>query len=188
MSTAAPVNPAKLMTAEDLLALGPDFHGELVRGKLIEMAPAGWIHGVVAMNVARIVGNFVYSNRLGLSFAAETGFTIERGPDTVRAPDYAFVKAQRLPNDRTTQAFFEGVPDLAVEVLSPSNTVREIADKVRDYLANGCGLVWVFNPIRRTVTVHEPGKSDLDVLGTSDTLSGADVLPGFTSPVADFFE
>jgi len=118
--------------------------------------------------------------------AVDPGFVLERRPDTVRAPDVCFVRVQRIPND-TKPPFLEGAPDLAVEVLSPSNTKREMAEKVAQYLATGARLVWLVDPEAHTVMVHRPDH-DAEILNVGDSLSGHDVLPGFECPVAEIFD
>jgi len=174
------------MTAAELLALGPDFHGELVRGRLVEMAPASWGHGIGGSTALRIIGNFVAEHQLGLVFTAETGFILSNDPDTVRAPDVAFVCNIRIPKSDDRSGFFEGAPDLAVEILSPSNTVTEMAEKVDDYLTSGCKQVWVISTERRSITVYAPDTRPF-VLRDTDTLTAGAVLPGFAVPVARFF-
>ena len=176
----------KLMTAEELLALGPDFHGELVRGRLIEMAPASWGHGISGSSALLIIGGFVRDNILGRVFTAETGFTLTRDPDTVRAPDVAFVSNARIPQTEDRSGFFEGPPDLAVEIVSPSNTFSELSEKVDDYFVAGTKLVWIIDAGRRTITVYTSQDRPV-VLREADTLSGEDVLPGFTIVVSQFF-
>jgi len=177
----------KLMTAEELLRLGPDFHGELVRGRLVEMAPASWGHGDIALTVGSILHRFVRSRNLGRVFAAETGFRLSRDPDSVRAPDVAFVAQHRIPQTDDRSGYFEGAPDLAVEIVSPNDSYGQLAEKVADYLAAGSRLVWVIDPSTRTVTIHRANGSTV-LLRSHETLSGDDVLPGFTTPVAAFFE
>jgi len=184
MSTAA---PTKLMTAADLLALGPDFHGELVRGRLVEMAPASWGHGDVALTIGSILHVFVRENNLGRTYTAETGFTLSHDPDTVRAPDVAFVARERIPITADRSGFFEGPPDLAVEVLSPRNTVAEMAEKVDDYLTAGCRTVWIIDADRQTVTVYDHASRPV-LLRSGDNLTAREVLQGFAVKVAEFFE
>ncbi|HEY0009235.1 MAG TPA: Uma2 family endonuclease [Tepidisphaeraceae bacterium] len=176
------------MTADELLALGPDFHGELVRGRIIEMAPAGSDHGDIALTLGSLVHVFVREHKLGRTYAAETGFILALNPDTVRAPDVAFVSAARVDQLRAGSGFLNGPPDLAVEVLSPSNSAAEMLEKVSDYLKAGTKLVWIVNPTRRTITVHDVGKQDVDVLAETDTLTAEGVLPGFAVRVATIFE
>jgi Uma2 family endonuclease len=178
---------AQLMTAEELWAL--PYNGkrrELVRGELREMPPAGSEHGVVAMMLGSALSGFVADRRLGLVFAAETGFRISRNPDTVRAPDVAFVRADRIASSGIPEAFIPGAPDLAAEVISPDDTLYEVEDKVHDWLDAGTRLVWLVNPRNRSVTVHKSGPQ-VSVLKRDDVLSGEDVVPGFELRVAEMF-
>jgi Uma2 family endonuclease len=150
------------------------------------MAPAGAEHGGVANKLAYFLTAHVIANNLGQVFAAETGFRLSRSPDTVRAADAAFVRADRIPPGGPPAGYFEGAPDLAVEVVSPGDTVQEVEDKVDDYLAAGARMVWVVNPRRRTVTGHRPGVNPV-VLREGDFLDGHDVVPGFRCAVREVF-
>src|SRR5206468_12011006 len=131
-------------------------------------------------------GHFVRTRQLGEVFGAETGFTIARNPDTVRAPDVAFVTSARIAAIGVTKKFFSGAPDLAVEVVSPSDTVNEVDEKVQDWLDACVRLVWVVNPKPRTVIVYARGQSPR-ILSESESLDGSDVVPGFRLPIRDIF-
>jgi Uma2 family endonuclease len=173
-----------LLTAEDLERLNlPNKRTELVRGALIVREPAGFEHGVVAARLATRLGMFVEAQQLGVVLAAETGFTQFRAPDTVRAPDVAFISTARLPPDRV-RGFAELAPDLVAEVLSPGDTAGEVAEKVDDWLSAGSRLVWVVDPVRRNARVHRANGAVVP-LTESDEFEGEDVVPGFTCPVAD---
>lgn len=175
------------MTADALLRLPSAGHRyALVRGELIRMTPAGFDHGVIAMRLGAWLTNHVTAHRGGLVCGAETGFLLARDPDTVLAPDVAFVRRDRLPAAGRPKTFWNGAPDLAAEVLSPGDTPKETAAKVSAWLAAGTHLVWVVNPKDETVTIHESGHAPRR-LGASDTLDGAPLLPGFRLPVADLF-
>lgn len=173
------------VTADQLLSASGLGRCELVRGELIAMPPAGEEHGDVAMNVGALLQVYVKQRRLGKVYAAETGFKIESDPDTVRAPDVAFVRADRL-GPRPSKKFFRGPPDLAVEVLSPDDRMGEMLAKIHQWLDSGCRAVWLVDPETRTVTVYR-SQSQIVTLGISDTLTGEDVVPGFAMPVADVF-
>jgi Uma2 family endonuclease len=178
--------PAR-MTAEQLAELPDDgYRHELVQGELRTMAPAGEWNGQVAFTIGRLVGNHVHEYQLGRCYAAETGFVTARDPDTVRAPDLAFVTAERLtgvPSHR----FSTMVPDLVVEVVSPSDHASEVTEKTLAWLDYGVRLVWVVDPRARLVTVHRPGDVVSLVRGENAVLDGADVLPGFRVPLDELF-
>lgn len=177
----------RLITAEELAQMpSEEERTELVRGEVIRMAPAGHIHGELAGNLFALLWNFVKQHQLGKVYAAETGFILSRSPDTVRAPDAAFVRADRAARQENRPGFFEGAPDLAVEVMSPGDTVEEVEEKILDYLEAGTRLIWITNPRTRTITVYR-SLTDIHVLTTNDTLDGGNVLPGFTVSVKDIF-
>lgn len=176
----------QLTAAEDLLRMPGNQRRELVRGELREMPPAGFEHGGLAWRIASRVGRFVDERRLGQCRIAETGYLLQRDPDTVRAPDFSFVSAARLSRSPRADGFFPGAPDLAVEVISPSETHQETEEKVNDYLAAGAQQVWVVNPLRRTVTIHRPDAPPV-LLNEQDSLDGGALLPGFSLPIADIF-
>ena len=163
-----------------------DERRELIRGEIRTTAPAGFEHGVVIMKLARLLANYVEEHKLGVILGAETGFKLSRGPDTVRGADVAFVAAARLPAGAKPVGYWEGAPDLAVEVVSPSDTADEVEEKVDQYLAAGARLVWVLYPKRRSLTVHRPGGNPV-ILREPDALDGMDVLPGFRCSLADVF-
>jgi Uma2 family endonuclease len=162
------------------------FRYELVRGELRRMAPAGGEHGVVTFNAALPLGQHVKANNLGIVFGAETGFKIATDPDTVRAPDIAFVRRERIPKEGIPKGYWPGPPDLAVEVISPNDTYEEVEEKVAEWLMAGTAMVWALNPRRRTVTVYR-SLTDITVLTEADELTGGDVVPGFRCRIAEIF-
>lgn len=172
-------------TAEELLLMPEGTHGEIVAGVYIEMSAPGGVHGFVASRIDRIVGNYIDARELGAAFGAETAFRLRQAPDTVRCPDFAFVATDRLGAVFRVGAN-EGAPDLAVEVLSPSNTPTEMNRKLAEYMRYGAGQVWLVDPETRTVAVHTAGGLPRFLEG-EDALDGGDLLPGFSTPVAAFF-
>lgn len=175
-------------TADQLLDLpsGMGQRYELVAGELRVMSPSGWRHGSVVSNVHAILALFVKQRDLGMMFGAETGFRLTRDPDTVRAPDVAFIARQNLPAEMPAEAFWPGAPDLVVEVLSPGDRTGEVDEKIEAWLAAGTAAVWVVDPKLQTVTVYE-SKTDVVVRTMGETLDGDKVLPGFSCPVNDLF-
>ena len=170
------------MTAEELLRLNlPDKRTELVRGVLVVREPAGYHHGEVAARLLVAIANHVYANDLGRVFAAETGFTLARKPDTVRAPDVAFISTSRLP-DPPPRGFAELAPDLAVEVLSPDDRPGEVLTKVGDWLNAGARVVWVVDPVHVIARVYRADGSE-SIVDEAGVLQGEDVLPGFEYPL-----
>ncbi|MBM4031128.1 MAG: Uma2 family endonuclease [Planctomycetes bacterium] len=177
-----------LSTAEDLLAMPDDgFRYELIQGEIRKMSPAGIRHGRVAGRLARLLGQHVFLNNLGETLIAEPSFRLSRDPDTVRVPDIAFIRAERLRGWDDREACWPGAPDLAVEVVSPSDTRDEVDEKVMAWLDAGAPMVWVVNPARRTVAVHR-GSTNVTTLSENDDLDGQDVVPGFRCPVSEIFE
>lgn len=184
--SAVPVEQRAPMTAEELLTMPDDgMRHELVRGELTTMAPAGWEHGVVSARVVELLSSFVRAKGLGVVLTTDTGFTIEREPDTVRAPDAAFVRADRVPAPEDRRGFAELAPDLVVEVVSPNDRWTEVTDKALMWLDAGVRLVWVVDPAKRLVVVHRERGDDR--LRGDAVLDGEDVLPGFRLPLADLF-
>jgi Uma2 family endonuclease len=178
----------QLITAEMLEQMPqPDGHIELVKGELVMMPPAGHEHGEIAGSIFGFLRQFVRQHGLGKVYAAETGFILSRDPDVIRAPDAAFVTAERAAQQKRKEGFFDGPPDLAVEVVSPSDVDELIEEKVLDYLNSGVKLVWLIYPRTHTITAYRT-MSDIRLLTAQDTLDGADVLPGFAVQVQEIFE
>jgi Uma2 family endonuclease len=182
--TAAP--QPKLMTAEELFELPDDGRKyELVRGELVEMTPPGGWHGQKTLQIGARLLVHVEPRDLGRVYA-EAGFILARDPDIVRAPDVAFVRADRVPSARDELGYVPVAPDLAIEIVSPNDRASDVLDKVLEYLEHGVRLVWVVDRKRRTVTVWTPDRV-ARLLGEGDALDGGDVIPGFRLPVADIF-
>jgi len=174
------------ITAEELYQRSGDgVRRELVRGEVREMTPAGGQHGSTTGKLHILLGRFVLEKRLGRLFAAETGFLIERNPDSVRAPDCAFVRAERLPG-AVPKKYLPFPPDLAVQTVSPEDRTVDIEEKVSQWLESGVRLVWVLDPDRQTVTIHRPGSAPR-TLKEGQFLEGEDVVPGFHLPVDDLW-
>jgi Uma2 family endonuclease len=175
------------MSAEELLHLsGPEARRELVRGELIVREPAGFRHGDIAARLLIAVGTFVESRSLGRVFTAETGFRLRTNPDTVRAPDVAFVRRDRLP-DPPPRGYAAISPDLVIEVLSPDDRPGDVLSKVGDWLQAGTSLAWVVDPERRTTRVYRADGSQA-VFTVDDRLDGEAVLPEFQYELRRAFE
>lgn len=158
---------------------------ELVEGRLVREPRPNAEHSWLTTKLSALILGYAEKNRLGLTLA-EPGFLLSDDPPTVRGPDIAFIPRKNLPAGGFPRGFWTVPPDLAVEVVSPSNTRAEIREKVLEYLAAGSRLVWVVDPRTRSVTVYR-SRTDVRVLTRSDTLDGDDVLPGFRLLVADLF-
>lgn len=180
------VKTSAALTARDVESVSlPGKLVELVRGQLVVSEPPGTRHGAIAANLAYYLGDFVRRHKLGIVFAQDTGFKITSDPDTVRAPDVAFVgrdRAAQIP----PRGYADLAPDLLAEILSPGDVTAEVLAKVADWLAAGTRLVWLVDPQRPEVRVYRRDGS-LSILGENDSLEGEDVLPGFTCPLAQVF-
>ena len=175
------------MTAADLLRLPADGRRyELLRGELRQMAPAGPTHGRLAMRIAAHLFQHVEAHHLGTVYAAETGFQLTQDPDTVRAPDVAFVSRQRLEAVGEIEGYWPGAPDVAIEVISPSDRYTDVEDKVVEWLEAGGRMVIVVNPRQRSVTVYH-SRTDMIRLTEEDALDGGDVVPGWQLPIKEVF-
>jgi Uma2 family endonuclease len=178
----------KPMTADALWRLPKDGQRHrLVAGALRTMSPAGHAHGRIAMKLSIPLGQYVAEHDLGEVYAAETGFLLARDPDTVQAPDVAFVRRERVEAVHDEDGpWFPGPPDLAVEVVSPNDRYVEVDETVSLWLEAGCRMVVVVNPRRRTVAVHR-SSSRVRQLTEADIIDGDDVVPGWALPVAALF-
>ncbi len=179
---------ATLMTAAELLAMPDDgFHRyELVKGELITMPPAGGEHGAIGSRVDRRIGAFVEQNDLGEVFNSDTGFIVSTDPDTVRAPDVSFLRKKRILADGIPKGLIPLAPDLAVEVISPSDSYTEVSEKVAQLLKAGTQLVVLIDPRTRIVELHH-SSGETSRLTEADTLTLSGVLPGFECAVAELF-
>ena len=185
-----PIVPAaqqNLLTADDL-AKQPDdgTRYELVKGVLQKMQPAGFEQGICAAEIGSRLNVHVKTHKLGYVCGAETGFRIAQNPDTVRAPDAAFVCQASIELQGIVKGYWNGAPDLAIEVISLGDTYAEVAEKVDEWLTAGCRMVWVVNPRRETVEVYRPNE-DFTLLRGTDTLDGGDIVEGFQCQVQDIF-
>ena len=151
------------------------------------MTPAGHTHGRIAARILLFLAQYVHAGKLGAVYAAETGFLLHSAPDTVRAPDVAFVCAARLADlSAAAEGYFPGPPDLAVEVLSPSDTYTEVEEKVVEWLTAGARVVVVVDPRKQFASVYRSLR-DISILTADEVLTVDELLPGWSVRVSDFF-
>lgn len=159
---------------------------ELVRGELHLTPPPASAHGGAIYNLVWLLMSHVRPNRLGSVFGDGVGYELVQLPRTVRMPDASFVRADRLPPS-LGRGLFKFAPDIAIEVLSPSETSKEVAEKIDDYLSCGTQLMWVVDPRRRTVRIVSTNSAE-PLLHEGDTLTGGHVLPGFSCGIEEIFD
>lgn len=178
----------KLMTAEEFLLLGDaNWRHELIRGGMVQLPPAGPRHGELSLQIASNLWDFVSDRNLGVVTGSETGFTVARDPDVVLSPDGAFVQTARLPDGEAPEGYFEGAPDLIVEIISATDKYVYVNEKIVFYLESGAQLIWVVDPFCQLVTAYYSDRTG-GLLMIEDELDGGEVLPGFRVPVAEIFE
>lgn len=179
---------AELLTADDLLRLRSEgVRGELVRGVLHETMSAGHRHGTIVMRLGARLFNFVEPRGLGSIVASDSGVWLERAPDTVREPDIAYTSAEKIPLDADIPGYPEAVPDLVVEVKSPSDSRRYAHNRGRMWVDYGVRIAWVLYPETRTAEVHRP-EVPVVTIDADGALDGGDVLPGFACPLDTVFK
>jgi Uma2 family endonuclease len=179
----------RLLTAEDLWNMPDNGKGyELIRGELHPMAPAGQEHSNLGIVLGSLLHAFVRKNQLGAVTGSDGGYILAKSPETVRAPDLGFVRQERLAGGRTTAKYFEGAPDLAVEIISPTDSYQDIDEKVQEFLDAGTKLVWVVSPKKKTITIYRSNQKMALITKPGDVLEGEDVLPGFSVRLDEIFE
>ncbi len=179
--------PPKTWTETELQALSEDgYIHEVVNGNLVMSPKNNWQHGDICVRLIVAMATYVRERRLGAVFDSSTGFWMHNR--NCRAPDVSFVRKDRLKNlDRSSPAFFQGAPDLAVEILSPSMTRRDMDERLNDFFASGTRLAWVIDPARELAEIcHSPTERRL--LGSGGSMAAEYFLPGFLFPVSDLFE
>lgn len=178
----------KVWTDEEFMALNRDGHRyEIVDGELIDMGNSGAKHGYIAIILSSALFSVVMDQKLGALFDSSTAFKMKNG--NKRAPDISFFAKERLKGlDDLPAGLLDGAPDLAIEILSPNNTVEEIDNKLTEFFDNGARLVWVINPNQHHVLVYRTAQEPDRLLKLGDALEGEDVVPGFTLPIATLFQ
>ena len=185
MST-APVS-GSIMTADDVVRLPDDGRlYELDEGRLVVLSPAAYWSGIVAAAFVLRIDAFIREHQLGVFAGPDVGMLLARAPDTLRAPDFSYVRRERLSGGIARRGFFSGAPDFAIEVLSPSDRFADVIRKVHQYLAAGTRLVWVVDPDARSVVIFRPGQVP-QIVGADGVLDGEDVLPGCSLSLAEFW-
>jgi len=182
---------ASTVTAEELAELSSlaNLRGErieLIEGEVRTMSPGGYAHGAVIGELTILLGHYVKTHKLGLIAGAETGFILRRNPDTVRAPDLAFIRQERIDEHGIPLSYWPGAPDLAVEVVSFNDTLKEVDAKARAWIAAGVSLVWVANPRSRAISEYR-GDGTVRELAANAELNGHEVVPGFCCRVDQLF-
>ena len=183
--TEAMVTAPALVTGEALAEMGDIGRCELVEGVIVMKSPTGWLHGGVEQRFGQTLGAFVDYHHLGRVLVGEVGIYTRRNPDTVRGADVIYISKARLAQVKS-RSYLDVAPELVVEVLSPDDRWSEVQQKLREYFAIGVLLVWIANPSDKTVYVYR-SLTDVRILGESDLLTGDEVLPGFSLPVASLF-
>ncbi len=176
----------KLVTAEELERLSEDERYELIRGELRPMSPTSRPHGRILGRVSAPLITHVDENCLGMVYVGDVGIVLETDPDTVLAPDIAFVRGEPHPLAEEQDGYFRILPTLVVEIASPSDTRQDLRDKARRYREAGVPNVWLVEYRTRSMS-HIDAAGREQVLGEQDTLDGGDLIPGFRLPIADIF-
>lgn len=178
--------PARLVTADELARIpDDDYRYELVAGRIIRMSPTGGVHGCLVLRLGSFLREHVEAYNLG-RVMTETGFKLASNPDTVRGPDLSFVRRERIPSSGLPRGFWNGPPDLAVEILSPDDRPSETLAKVDEYLTLGVRLVWVVEPDEESATAYRRWAVPVTI-GIDEELDGGDVVPGFRCPLRRVF-
>jgi Uma2 family endonuclease len=181
------VETVEILTLADFEELPEEdaYRVELVRGRLVREPRPGAPHGRLTVTLSVEIEIFAREHGLGLTFA-DAGFVLADDPPTVRGPDIAFLTEETVRREGSPTGFWRIAPDLAVEILSPSNRAADIQEKVLEYLAAGTRLVWIVDPKTRSVTVYR-SPNEIRILREGDVLDGADILPGLALPVSRIF-
>jgi Uma2 family endonuclease len=183
MTTADPTT--RLITADELLAMGDIGRCELIYGEIVMMSPAGAGHSEIGMRIGGLLTQHAIEQDSGMVLGADGGYLVETNPDLVRAPDASFVRKSRVVG-RSLEGFFKGAPDLAIEVVSPNDTHREVAEKVNMWLAHGTATVWVAEPKSMTITIHRTGQDPVR-LSRNDEIRDEPLLPCLVIPLSKVF-
>jgi len=182
-----PLKNPKIWTDDELMSLPDGNRYELINGELVDMGNSGALHGYVCSILVMALMNYILPRKLGIILDSSTAFTMQNG--NKRSPDISFVSKEKLQGlEELPDGFLDGAPDLAIEVLSPNNTIAEIHQKLVEYFENGSRLVWVINLKQHYVLVYRSAKEPDRLLKQSDSLDGEEVIAGFTMPLSELFQ
>ncbi|MBI4582899.1 MAG: Uma2 family endonuclease [Planctomycetes bacterium] len=174
------------VTVDEFWKLSRNRRCELIRGEIIDMTPVGGEHGSIQINLAIHVGGHIKSQDLGAVSGGETGYKLESDPDTIRAPDLGFVVKARLPEGGVPKKFWPFQPDLAIEIVSPSDSYEDVELKVREWMQAGTREVWVVNPRLKEIKIHRPNQP-AKVFRSGEILQSHELLPGLSLKIGDVF-
>jgi Uma2 family endonuclease len=177
---------AKLITGEELLAMGDIGPCELIDGRIVRMNPTGLQHGDIVIALGSALRDFVRKHQLGRVVGGEVGIYTRREPDRVRAADIAFVSRERLA-DKPLKGFLKVAPELVAEIISPTDRWQNMRDKLEEYFAIGVYRVWIVEPETRALLVYR-SVTEMNRLGEGDAINGEGVLEGFSLLVSELFE
>jgi Uma2 family endonuclease len=178
------VKPRGTATVEDLLNLSYDgLKRELVNGEIL-VSPAGWEHSEITIKIICILATFLEDHPVGKLATPDLGIWLSGG--NLRCPDVTFIRSEKVPKGEKRKKFLDSVPDLAVEVLSPSDRPGFVSEKISEFLANGVPIVWLVNPSDKTVTEHR-SRPEIKEYSGDDVISAEPILPGFSCPISRFF-
>jgi len=186
-----PSTNSKIWTDDELMSLPDGNRYELINGELVDMGNSGALHGYVCSILVMALMNYILPRKLGIVLDSSTAFAMKNG--NKRSPDISFVSKAKLQGlEELPDGFLDGAPDLAIEVLSPNNTIAEIHQlvdqRVVEYFENGSRLVWVINLKQHYVLVYRSAKEPDRLLKQSDSLDGEEVIAGFTMPLSELFQ
>lgn len=182
------VQQARRLTVEDLYVMDdlPE-RFEVIRGEIVEMTPPIWRHTSIGARVNKALILWLENHPIGEA-VVEGGYVFSRDPLMMLIPDVSFLSAERIPSDEESDRILETIPELVIEVISPSDRASRVNAKVMTYLETGVKLVWVIDPPSKTATVHAAARPGLShILHVGEALDGEDILPGFSLPIAVIF-